>query len=74
MAKEFTDEDDALLAELGVEVETKKVVTRTPREERIIAGFEEIQRFSVEHGRTPQHGEDRDILSDVSTCGTDLMI
>ena len=44
MAKEFTQEDDALLAELGVEVETKKAVTRTPREERIIAGFEEIQR------------------------------
>ena len=25
MAKEFTNEDDALLAELGIEVETKKV-------------------------------------------------
>jgi hypothetical protein len=32
----FTDEDDALLAELGVEVETKKDAARTPREERII--------------------------------------
>ena len=42
MVKEFTNEDDALLAELGIEVETKKVVKRTPREERIIAGFEEI--------------------------------
>ena len=40
MAREFTQEDDALLAELGVEVEAKKVVSRTPREERIIAGFE----------------------------------
>ena len=38
MANGFTDEDDALLAELGVEVETKKHVSRTPREERIIAG------------------------------------
>lgn len=62
MVKEFTQEDDALLAELGVEVETKKAVTRTPREERIIAGFEEIQRFAQEHGRAPQHGEDRDIF------------
>lgn len=62
MAKEFTREDDALLAELGVEVEAKKPVTRTPREERIIAGFEEIQRFVEEHGRTPLHGEDRDIF------------
>jgi len=62
MAREFTEEDDALLAELGVEIEAKKAVTRTPREERIIAGFEEIQRFAEEHERAPQHGEDRDIF------------
>lgn len=62
MAKEFTQEDDALLAQLGVEVETKKVVTRTQREERIIAGFEEIQRFAEEHGSAPHHGEERDIF------------
>lgn len=62
MAKGFTDEDDALLAELGVEVEPKKIVSRTPREERIIAGFEEIQRFTDKHGRTPEHGEDRDVF------------
>jgi Meiotically up-regulated gene 113 len=62
MAREFTQEDDALLAELGVEVETKKAVTRTPREERIIAGFEEIQRFVEEHGSAPIHGAERDIF------------
>lgn len=62
MAKGFTDEDDALLAELGVDVEKKKESARTPREERIIAGFEEIQRFVATHGRTPKHGEDRDIF------------
>ena len=28
MAKEFTEDDDALLAELGVEVETKKEAVR----------------------------------------------
>jgi hypothetical protein len=58
----FTDEDDALLEELGVEAETKKESSRTAREERIIAGFEEIQRFVEQHGRAPQHGEDRDIF------------
>ena len=52
----FTEEDDALLDELGVEVETQKQASRTPREERIIAGFEEIQRFVEEHGHVPQHG------------------
>lgn len=61
MAK-FTDEDDALLEELGVEVEEKRAGSRTPREERIIAGFEEIQRFVEQHGRPPQHGEERDIF------------
>lgn len=35
---------------------------RPPREERVIAGFEEIQRFVEKHGRPPQHGEDRDIF------------
>jgi len=54
---EFTDDDEALLEELGVEVETKKDASRTPREERIIAGFEEIQRFVEQRGRAPQHGE-----------------
>ncbi|GLI94395.1 GIY-YIG nuclease family protein [Methylocystis echinoides] len=61
MAK-FTDEDDALLEELGVEAETKREGSRTPREERIIAGFEEVQRFYEKHGRVPQHGEGRDIF------------
>ncbi len=63
MAKiQFTDEDDELLAELGVEVESKATGSRTPREERIIAGFEEIERFVEAHGRLPQHGEDKDIF------------
>lgn len=59
---DFTDEDDALLDELGVEVETRKQGGRTPREERIIAGFEDIQRFVDQHGHPPQHGEKRDIF------------
>ncbi|HQX14682.1 MAG TPA: GIY-YIG nuclease family protein [Nitrosomonas sp.] len=63
MAKtSFTDEDDALLEELGVEVEVKNTGGRTPCEERIIAGFEDIERFYEQHGRTPLHGEDRDIF------------
>jgi hypothetical protein len=58
----FTDEDDALLEELGVEIEAKTDASRTPREERIIAGFEEIQRFVEQHGHAPQHGEGGDIF------------
>jgi hypothetical protein len=35
---------------------------RSPREERIIAGFEEIQRFTDQHGHEPRHGEGNDIF------------
>lgn len=59
---DFTDDDDALLEELGVEAETERQGSRTAQEERIIAGFEEIQRFVARHGRAPQHGEGRDIV------------
>ncbi len=63
MAKpSFTDEDDALLGELGVEVEAKPGGGRTVQDERVIAGFEEIQRFVEKQGHAPQHGEDRDIF------------
>ncbi len=63
MAKaKFSQEDVDLLVELGVDVEVKQAGQRTPREERIIAGFEEIERFRQEHKRLPQHGEDKDIF------------
>jgi hypothetical protein len=62
VAKGFTEDDDALLAELGIEVEAKRASGRTAREERIIAGFEEIQRFVEQQGREPQHGDERDIF------------
>ena len=71
MAKVFTEDDDALLAELGVDVEVKKAVSRTPREERIIAGFEEIQRFTEEHGRAPEHGDARDIFERIYAARLD---
>lgn len=51
-----------LLAALGLEVEEKEKPKSTPREERIIAGFEEIQRFVESQGRVPSHGEEREIF------------
>ena len=54
--------DDELLDALGVEVAPIKASSRTPREERIIAGFEDILRFHQAHGRAPLHGEGRDIF------------
>ncbi len=51
-----------LLDDLGVEVEVKKKRTFTAREERIIAGFEEIQAFFEEKGRLPIQSADNDIF------------
>jgi len=42
--------------------EPEKKGGRPAREERIIAGFEDIQRFVDEHKRLPLHGEGRDIF------------
>jgi hypothetical protein len=58
----FTDDDDALLSELGVETKVAKAKKYTTKEERVIAGFEEIQRFAAEQGRLPAHGEQNDIF------------
>jgi hypothetical protein len=54
---------DELRAELADFAPSEKATaTYTPREERIIAGFEDIVRFYEQHGRAPLHGEDRDIF------------
>ena len=54
-------DDDELGRELADFAKPKKQQTRSPREERIIAGFEEIQRFVETNGRPPQNGESQDI-------------
>jgi hypothetical protein len=65
--------DDDILAELGVSLDTKKVRARTPREERIIAGFEDILKFREEHGRAPEHGESRDIFERIYAVRLDRL-
>ena len=53
---------DELAAELAEFDVPEKKDGRSPREERIIAGFEEIQRFVEAQGHPPQHGEKLDIF------------
>lgn len=62
MAKHVSKEDLDLLNELGVDTVSKKQAARTPREQRIISGYEEIERFVEQNGRMPEHGENRDIF------------
>ncbi|PSH03249.1 MAG: hypothetical protein CXZ00_13030 [Acidobacteria bacterium] len=53
---------DDLRAELEVYAEPEKKRERSAMDERVIAGFEEIQRFVSSHGHVPRHGEDKDIF------------
>ena len=60
MANEF--DLDELEAELSDFATSDKKNGRTPRDDRVIAGFEDIQRFVERHGRAPRHGDDKDIF------------
>ena len=53
---------DELRDELADFAQPEKKGGRSAREERIIAGFEEIQRFAEKNGHPPRHGEDGDIF------------
>ena len=57
----MTDLDD-LRSELDDFSKPAKKGGKSAFEERVIAGFEEIQRFVDKQGREPHHGEDRDIF------------
>lgn len=73
MPKYTTDADLELLAELGLDIAPEPSSQRSAKEERIIAGFEEIERFVEEHGRLPQHGEDLDIFERLYAVRLDRM-
>ena len=53
---------EELRSELDDFAQPSKKGGKSALEERVIAGFEEIQRFVSDHGRAPQHGEDKDIF------------
>lgn len=59
----MSDSDlEALASELAEFAPPEKKGGRPATEERVIAGFEEIQRFTEKHGHAPHHGEDRDMF------------
>ena len=51
----------------------KKQATYTAREERVIAGFEDIERFYEEHGLLPKHGEGLDIFERIYAVRLDRL-
>ncbi len=64
---------DALADALADFAPPEKKVGRGPREERVIAGFEEIQRFVEKHGHAPRHGESRDIFERIYATRLDRL-
>lgn len=64
---------DALADQLADFAPAEKKAGRGPREERVIAGFEEIQRFVDQHGRPPQHGEGNDIFERIYAMRLDRL-
>lgn len=54
--------DDELLDALGIDQETIKTSSYSPREQRIITGFNEIQQFFKQHGKVPSHDQENDIF------------
>ena len=73
MSRKVSQEDLDLLGELGVDTAPKREVARTPKEQRIIAGYEEIARFVKEHGRLPEQGKNRDIFEQLYAVRLDRL-
>ena len=73
MPERATEEDLELLDELGVDTAPAASGGRSAKEQRIIAGFEEIERFVDTHGKRPEHGEDRDIFERLYAVRLDRM-
>ena len=58
----MSDDLDALADDLAEFEVTDKPVARSPIEEQVIAGFEDIQRFVEASGHVPNSGTDNDIF------------
>lgn len=64
---------DDLADDLAELAPTEKKLGRSAREERIIAGFEDIQRFAAEHARLPRHGDENDIFERIYAVRLDRL-
>lgn len=64
---------DELRSELNDFAQPAKAVGGSAIAQRIIAGFQEIERFVEEHDRLPEHGEDKDIFERLYAVRLDRM-
>jgi len=73
MSEHLSGDDLKLLSELGVESATASSAAHSAHKQRIIAGFEEIERFVAQKGHLPQHGEERAIFERLYAVRLDRM-
>ena len=71
-AQELEGED--LLEALGVATEEPETGAYTPRQERLLAGFEDVVRFRETHGHAPQHGQSLDIFERLYAVRLDQLL
>ncbi len=64
---------DELLGELEIELAEEEVGGYTARQERIIAGFEDIVRFYKANGHGPQHSPDGDVFERIYAVRLDQL-
>jgi hypothetical protein len=64
---------DELRSELSEYAEPEKAKGHSAVEERVIAGFEEIQRFVSSYGHLPRHGENKDIFERIYAVRLDRL-
>jgi hypothetical protein len=62
---------DRLASELAEFDPPEKQGGRPALEELTIAGFEDIQRYAEQHGRVPEHGEEKDIFERIYAARLD---
>ena len=68
------EDDEALLRELGVDLEPQlQSEPYTPKQERILTGFEDVVRFRETNGRAPQHGSHLDIFERIYAVRLDQL-
>lgn len=58
----ITEHDLEILEKLEINTTPEPSIQQSTWEQRVIAGFQEIEQFVQEHGRLPQHGEERGIF------------
>ena len=65
MNKRLTDEDNALLAELGFDFTPQKVKSNASGDESALDIFREVRKFYDEHGRMPDQNPKRNFLEHI---------